>query len=83
MTTITKTLQEGFVPFRDGQEHTLEPCQKCNAPIKATQVNGPAVADTNNNITGAFFLNLWLCRECYERLVVKEGIVTFGGIGIQ
>lgn len=83
MATITKTLQEGFRPFSDYKEHLLARCDKCKAPIKATKVNGPAVADSNNNITGAFFLNLWLCRQCYESLVVKNGIVTFGGIGIQ
>jgi len=80
---IAKTLKEGFIPFQDRQEHTLEPCQKCGCQIKATQVNGPAVADASGNIAGAFFLNLWLCIGCYERLIVNKGYVTFGGIGIQ
>ncbi len=83
MTTITQTLKQGFRPFTDYKEHTLEKCDHCKEIIKATQVNGPAVADANNNITGAFFLNLWLCRQCYENLVINKGIVTFGGIGIQ
>ncbi len=76
-------ITEGFLPFRDGQEHTLQACEKCGTTIKATQVNGPAVADVKGNITGAFFLNLWLCRRCYENLVVKKGYVNFGMAGVH
>lgn len=70
------TITRGFMPFTDRKEHTLnEPCDKCGAVIKATRVNGPAVADDNDYITGAFFLNLWLCRQCYERLELRRHLV--------
>ena len=68
---LSGIITQGFIPFRDGKEHTIhEPCQSCGKVIKATLVNGPAVADSDG-ITGAFFLNLWLCRRCYENLKVN------------
>ena len=70
MATITKTLQEGFIPFTDYKEHILAKCDHCGEVIKATRTNGVAVADSNDHITGAYFLNLWLCRQCYESLVI-------------
>ena len=72
---LTGVITTGFTPFRDGKEHTLEPCQHCGATIKATKVNGPAVG--SDRITGAFFLNAWLCRQCYEALQIKDGEVLF------
>ncbi len=68
---LSETIKQGFIPFRDGKEHTLEPCQCCKHPITATKVNGPAVADSNGDITGAFLLNLWLCRRCYENVKIS------------
>ena len=65
---LTETIKQGFAPFRDRQVHTMRPCQDCGGTIKATQTNGPAVADSLGNITGAYFLNLWLCRQCYDNL---------------
>ena len=78
---LTSTITQGFTPFRDGKEHTLKPCDKCYAPVKATHTNGPAVA-TNDNITGAYFLNLWLCRPCYDHLDLQRHL-TDNRIGIQ
>jgi len=72
---LTGVITTGFISFRDGKEHIVEPCQRCGATIKATKVNGPAVG--SDRITGAYFLNLWLCRQCYEALQVKNGKVSF------
>ena len=68
MPAITTTLKEGLRPFTDYKEHFLARCDLCHAEIRATKVNGTAVADSNGNITGVFFLNLWLCRRCYESI---------------
>ena len=73
---LTGTIKQGFIPFTDNKEHSLQPCQRCHSQVKGTLVNGPAVAD-NNGITGAFFLNLWLCRPCYDKLEAKDGQVLF------
>ena len=71
MAKISRTLQEGFQPFTDYKEHILARCDKCGGIIKATRVNGSsAVADSDNRITGVFYLNLWLCRSCYDNLIV-------------
>ena len=67
---FSKTISEGFTPFTDHKEHTLSKCQICGATIKATQTNGPAAADSEGVIQGAYFLNLWLCRKCYQGLDV-------------
>ena len=69
---LTQTIKGGFKPFTDYQEHYLANCQQCGTTIKGTQVNGPAVADSDNNITGAYFLNLWLCRQCYDALEIDN-----------
>ena len=69
---MTKTMTEGFTYFTDYQEHYLANCKLCGDKIKATKTNGPAVADSNDNITGAFFLNLWLCRSCYDDLDISK-----------
>jgi hypothetical protein len=71
---LTDTQRGGFIPFTDGKEHTLKQCDFCNKPITATMTNGACVAD-DSGITAAYLLNLWLCRQCYERAHIQSGIV--------
>ncbi len=69
---LTDTIKQGFRPFTEYKEHTLSLFQAVGHTINATQVNGPAVADSNGNVTGAYFLNVWLCRQCYDNLEVSK-----------